>query len=151
MPLQRTIETSEGASLRRWLAIGGVAVLVAMYVFYATLKDIVRDSAARVPRLPPSIAEVHHPEPARPFVAAEALSLPAPVRAPRYAYPASLATPASHDTPARTDTTAAAVMIEVHKCAGPEGASYTDGPCPVGEHVETLRLPGAAGAAAARL
>lgn len=155
MTLQQTIETSRRVDtsrdpLRRWLAIGGVAVLVAMYVFYATLKDIVRESAARVPRLPPSIVEVHDPQPPRPLAAAEPVAPAAPARASYYAYPASLAMSASHGTPVRTETDKP-VMIEVHKCAGPEGAIYTDGPCPAGAHVETLRLPGGAGGAAARL
>jgi hypothetical protein len=142
-----TLRGAEGAQLRWCLAIGGAVVLVAMYVFYATLQDIVRESVARVPRLPPSIIEVHNPAPPRSLETADAVSAPAPARAARYAYPASLATPASHSTAERsTAGTASAPVIEVHKCAGPDGASYSDGPCPTGAHVDTLRLPGAAAA-----
>jgi hypothetical protein len=144
-----TLRGAEGAPLRRCLAIGGAVVLVAMYVFYATLKDIVRESAARVPRLPPSIVEVH--KPALPHSLASTADAVSPPAA-RYAYPASLATPASHGTPVRgTASTGTAAVTEVHKCTGPDGASYTDGPCPAGAHVDTLRLPGAAGSAAATL
>ena len=146
-----TLRGAEGAHLRRCLAIGGAVVLVAMYVFYAALKDIVRESAARVPRLPPSIVEVHKAAPPRPLATVEAVS-PETVDATRHAYPASLATTASHSTPVRsTGSTAPAPVIEVHKCAGPDGASYSDDPCPAGAHVGTLRLPNSAGSAAARL
>lgn len=145
-----TLRGAEGAQLRWCLAIGGAVVLVAMYVFYATLQDIVRESVARVPRLPPSIIEVHKAAPPRPLETADAVSPPEATRATRYAYPASLATPASHSTTERsTARTAPVAVIEVHKCTGPDGASYSDGPCPAGAHVDTLRLPGAAGSAAA--
>lgn len=156
MGLEQTIgKTGQPAiaqgSNRYWAPCLGVA-LVAVSLFYVTLKDLVQESAARVPALAPAVMPAHV-EPATPDGGKRALpdevarSSPEPVMpmspyAPAYAplANANFGSPAAAalDPPAK----AAPAVVEVHKCVMPEGeASYSDGPCPEGAHASTLRLP----------
>jgi len=135
-------------SQRYWAPCLGVA-LVAMFLFYVTLKDLVAESAARAPTLPPAVmpASVEAPVPPRnppPEASARAYqqpAWPAPSRAPLAN--ASFETPAAPSAaPAELRAEAAPVFVEVHKCVMPEGdAAYSDGPCPAGASASTLRFP----------
>lgn len=123
-----------------WAPCLGVA-LVAMSLFYATLKDLVDESAARAALLTTAVA-AGQPEPDR--SAARETNLPdstpsassAPVTLTNTNFEPPLIAPPA---PAAK---AAAAVVEVHKCVMPEGnAAYSDGPCPAGAHATTLRLP----------
>lgn len=149
MGLEQTVGTTgqtdlaQGSS-RYWAPCLGVA-LVAVSLFYVTLKDLVQESAARAPGLAPAVMPAHV-EPAsgtRALPSEVARSSPEPVM-PMSPYAplanANSGSPAAAplDPPAK----AAPAVVEVHKCVMPEGeASYSDGPCPEGAQASTLRLP----------
>ncbi|WP_242630868.1 hypothetical protein [Variovorax paradoxus] len=138
-------------SSRYWAPCLGVA-LVAISLFYVTLKDLVQESAARAPVLAPAVMPAHV-EPATPAAGKRALpdelagSSPEPVMpmspyAPAYAPLAKANFEARAVAPVEPPAKAAPTVVEVHKCVMPEGgAAYSDGPCPEGAHATTLRLP----------
>jgi len=156
MGLEQTIGTTgqtdlaQGSS-RYWAPCLGVA-LVAVSLFYVSLKDLVQESAARAPGLAPAVMPAHV-EPATPATGTRALpsevarSSPEPVMpmspyAPAYAPLANANFGALVVAPAEAPVKAAPAVVEVHKCVMPEGeASYSDGPCPEGAQASTLRLP----------
>lgn len=153
MGLEQTIgktgqpDIAQGSS-RYWAPCLGVA-LVAVSLFYVTLKDLVQESAARAPGLAPAVMPAHV-EPAtgtRALPSEVARSSPEPVMpmspyAPAYAPLANANFGAPVVAPADAPAKAAPAVVEVHKCVMPEGeASYSDGPCPEGAQASTLRLP----------
>ncbi|MET3493434.1 hypothetical protein [Variovorax boronicumulans] len=141
-----SLEASSAASAehdgkRYWAPCLAVA-LVAVSLFYVSLQDLVRESAARAPTLPPAIMPAYV-EPARlagggavPDAGAQPAVSPAQrmVALTTFEPSASVAeAPPAKAVPA---------VVEVHKCLSPEGAAaYTDGPCPDGASTSTLRLP----------
>lgn len=141
--LQHTIDTSEPHDAARyWMPCLGVA-LVAISLFYVTLKDLVHESAARVPAPPPAVMPAHV-EAARPADPPAAPAVPVSVQPPVRLTNAGLEAPAALPAEMPTETPAKAVpaVTEVHKCVMPEGgAIYSDAPCPEGTHARTLRLP----------
>lgn len=128
------LNSRAGDPRRYWAPCLGVA-LVAMSLFYVTLKDLVHESAARAAALTTAVV------PADPDKSAAHGALPdAATRASMK--PAAL-TNTNVEAPviAPTAKTVPAV-VEVHKCVMPEGdAAYSDGPCPAGARATTLRLP----------
>jgi hypothetical protein len=123
--------------------------LVAVSLFYVTLKDLVHESAARAAALTPAVMPAHVeattpaarkralPETAT-GSAAEEPALPTP----SYAPPANANLEAPVIAPVEPPAKAAPAVVEVHKCVMPEGnAAYSDGPCPEGARASTLRLP----------
>lgn len=156
MGLEHTIGTTgqpdiAQGSNRYWAPCLGVA-LVAVSLFYVTLKDLVQESAARAPALAPAVMPAHV-EPAVPHSGRRAppdelaRSIPEPVMpmspyAPAYAPLANANFGGPAAAPVETPARAAPAVVEVHKCVMPEGdATYSDGPCPEGAHASTLRLP----------
>jgi|GEM_PF-599170 len=156
MGLEQTIgkagqpDTAQG-SARYWAPCLGVA-LVAVSLFYVTLKDLVQESAARAPALAPAVMPAHVEPPIpvpgkRASPDETARSSPEPVMpmspyAPAYAplANANFGSPAA--APLEPPAKAAPAVVEVHKCVMPEGnAAYSDGPCPEGARASTLRLP----------
>jgi len=136
-----------GDPRRYWGPCLGVA-LVAMSLFYATLKDLVNESAARAALLTTAVVPAQ-PEPERSAGRETTLpdampsASPAPVTLTNTNFEAPVIAPAA---PAAK---AAPALAEVHKCVMPEGnAAYSDGPCPAGAHETTLRLPRAVHATA---
>lgn len=115
---------------RYWAPCLAVALL-AMFLFYVTLQDLVRESAARAP-VPVAVmpARVEAPPPA---LAEPVAMLPArPMRA--YA-------PAVADVPQQPAVVRTAKAVVVSKCIAPSGESeYSDGPCPAGAQATQLRL-----------
>lgn len=133
-----------GDPRRYWAPCLGVA-LVAMSLFYVTLKDLVQESAARAAVLTTAVV------PAEPDKSTADRALPDAMTHASTA-PATL-TNTNFDAPviapAAPAAKAAPVVVEVHKCVMPEGnAAYSDGPCPAGAHETTLRLPRAVHATA---
>ena len=126
-----------GDPRRYWAPCLGVA-LVAMSLFYVTLKDLVQESAARAAVLTTAVV------PAEPDKSSADRTLPdAMTSAPTQ--PATL-TNTNYDAPRIAPETPAAkavpAVVEVHKCVMPEGdAAYSDGPCPAGAQATTLRFP----------
>lgn len=127
---------SSGSGSERYWAPCLAVALLAMFLFYVALKDLVHESAARAPNLPIAVmpasveatgaAARPSEEPAAPLANA---SSGAPVTAPVAA-------------PAEPPAKAAPAFVEVQKCVMPEGdAVYSDGPCPEGTRASTLRLP----------
>jgi hypothetical protein len=153
MGLEQTVGTTgqtdlaQGSS-RYWAPCLGVA-LVAVSLFYVTLKDLVQESAARAPGLAPAVmpAHVEPPSGTRALPSEVARSSPEPVMpmspyAPAYAPLANANFGAPGVVPMDAPVKAAPAVVEVHKCVMPEGeASYSDGPCPEGAQASTLRLP----------
>jgi hypothetical protein len=134
---------SSGGSERYWAPCLAVA-LVAMSLFYVTLKDLVHESAARAPTPPPAVMPAY----VEATESAGRLALPDPVtstsmRAAMPAYVRAPLTNANFDASSTVQPAKAApAVIEVHKCLMPEGdAVYSDGPCPEGSRASTLRLP----------
>ena len=129
-----------GASLfgpqRYWAPCLAVA-LVAVSLFYVTLKDLVREHAARATPSPPAVMQAyveakgtaaHSPEKQAPQAPLT------PYRAPRV--------DTAVEAPAEPQAKAAPAFVEVQKCVMPEGdAVYSDSPCPEGASASTLRLP----------
>lgn len=126
-----------GDPRRYWAPCLGVA-LVAMSLFYVTLKDLVHESAARAAALTTAVV------PAKPekLTARETLpdAAPSASSAPVSPTNANFEPPViGPETPAAKSVPA---VVEVHKCVMPEGdAAYSDGPCPAGARATTLRLP----------
>ena len=125
-----------GDPRRYWAPCLGVA-LVAMSLFYVTLKDLVHESAARAALLTTAVVPVEA-EPDRstaretlPDAVTRASKEPATLTNTHFEPP--VIAPAAKSVPA---------VVEVHKCVMPEGdAAYSDGPCPAGARASTLRLP----------
>lgn len=132
-----------GADPRRyWAPCLGVALL-AMLLFYVTLKDLVHESAARAQALLPPIMPAHVEAPlesaSRPAPADSMAASPA--RTPYRGSFASANFESPPIAPAQARPKAPAVDV-VTKCVMPEGdAAYSDGPCPAGAEASTLRLP----------
>lgn len=132
-------------------AVGAAVVLAAMAVFYVTLTDLVRESAARAPRLPPSImpAHVQRPAPVDDEVAQVATRAAAVPAMPRVSSFGTLqARPVAHRAPVDGALVAKTERQpkQVYKCVMPDGPMYSDGPCPEGAMASsTLRLPDAVG------
>lgn len=141
-PRESRAASTEHDSKRYWAPCLAVA-LVAMSLFYVTLQDLVRESAARAPTLPPAIMPAYV-EPAR-LAADRAMpeSAMPPAVAPAQRVPVVFTTSEPSATVAvEAPAKAAPAAVEVHKCLSPEGAAaYTDGPCPEGASTSTLRLP----------
>ncbi|WP_295984128.1 hypothetical protein [uncultured Variovorax sp.] len=127
-----------GDSRRYWAPCIGIA-LVAMFLFYVTLTDLVKESAARAAAqvaVMPAVVQAplrmstQAPEPA----AAEA-----PVR---MAAVVPAARRIERSQPAElSPVVAKPVRLEVTKCVTPSGeAEYSDGPCSEGARATTLRL-----------
>ena len=135
----RTASSGTG-SQRYWAPCLAVALL-AMSLFYVTLKDLVHESAARAPTLPPAVMPAY----IEATESAGRLALPDAVMRSSVAP----AMPVFHRTPltnanseALAEPKAAPAVVEVNKCVMPEGdAVYSDGPCPEGSRASTLRLP----------
>ncbi|MET3444158.1 hypothetical protein ABIC94_004967 [Variovorax paradoxus] len=130
----KRVDTARSGSERYWVPCLAVALL-AVFLFYVTLKDLVHESAARAPALPPAVmpAHVEATVPGAATRPSEEPALPTPHRAPlaNATFQAPVIAPA--EPPA---------FVEVHKCVMPEGtAGYSDGPCPEGAHASTLRVP----------
>jgi hypothetical protein len=130
----RTAPSDSGPE-RYWAPCLAVA-LVAMFLFYVALNDLVQESAARTPAPPPSVMPAYV-EPARTAEQRTAPAVPAPqaVQLKNASFEAPAAVP--EEMPAK----AVPAVTEVHKCVMPEGdAMYSDGPCPEGASATTLRL-----------
>ncbi|WP_198085498.1 hypothetical protein [Variovorax sp. E3] len=120
----------DAGSKRYWAPCLAVA-LVAMSLFYVTLKDLVHESAARASTLTHA-ATRSFVEPALPTLHQ------APLASAAIQSPAR----ASAQPPAKARPRSDSSFVEVHKCITPEGgAAYSDGPCPDGASASTLRLP----------
>jgi hypothetical protein len=144
-PLNSRALPAQADPRRYWAPCLGVALL-AMLLFYVTLKDLVHESEARAQALLPPIVPAHveaplesAPRPA-PMDATRAAATPAPAP-----YRGSFAN-ANFDSPpvaaVRARPKPAPAVDEVNKCVMPEGdAVYSDGPCPDGAEASTLRLP----------
>ena len=122
-------------SPRYWAPCLAVA-LVAVSLFYVTLKDLVHESAARTPALAPAVM------PAYVETKSAATRPPeAPARSTNHRMPlasTSFEAPVAAEPPAK----AVPAFVEVQKCVMPEGdAIYSDGPCPEGASASTLKLP----------
>jgi len=125
---------SAGDPRRYWAPCLGVA-LVAMSLFYVTLKDLVHESAVRAAALTTAVVPVEPDRSAAretfPDAATRASKEPATLTNTHFEPP--VIAPAAKSVPA---------VVEVHKCVMPEGdAAYSDGPCPAGARATTLRLP----------
>ncbi|AGU50528.1 hypothetical protein VAPA_1c34420 [Variovorax paradoxus B4] len=141
MSLQNSLPAPRGAGTERYWAPCLAVALVAVSLFYATLKDLVQESAARAPTLATAVMPAHV-EPTRPSDnrllpdvpdATARSSMESRMPAPRPAPAIVTAAPPAKAVPA---------FVEVHKCVMPEGdAAYSDGPCPEGASASTLRLP----------
>jgi hypothetical protein len=135
-----TAPQSRFGSERYWAPCLAVA-LVAVSLFYVTLKDLVHESAARASALPSAVMPAY----VEATESAGRLALPDVVTrsSVKPAIPVFDRAPlanANVETPA--EPKAAPAVTEVHKCVMPEGdAIYSDGPCPEGSRASTLRLP----------
>jgi hypothetical protein len=150
MSLEQTIDKFEQADAvppsrfgpqRYWAPCLAVA-LVAVSLFYVTLKDLVHESAARVPTLPPAVMSAHVDAKGATTRSSEEPAPPTPHRAPlaNATFEAPVIAPAV--APTEQPAKAAPAFVEVQKCVMPEGdAAYSDGPCPEGASASTLRLP----------
>ncbi|SFP52563.1 hypothetical protein [Variovorax sp. 770b2] len=130
-----------GAGSQRYWAPCLAVALVAMSLFYVTLKDLVHESAARAPALPPAVmpAYVEATESAGRLALPDAVthSSVAPAMPVFHRTP-----PANANAEAAAQPKAAPAVVQVNKCVMPEGeAVYSDGPCPEGSRASTLRLP----------
>ncbi len=126
-----------GDPRRYWAPCLGVA-LVAMSLFYVTLKDLVHESAARAAVLTTAVvpAEPDKSTAHRALPDAMTLASTEPVTLTNTNFDAPVIAPAA---PAAN---AVPAVVEVHKCVMPEGdAAYSDGPCPEGARASTLRFP----------
>ncbi|PIF78195.1 hypothetical protein CLU95_5378 [Variovorax sp. 54] len=126
-----------GAPRRYWAPCLGVA-LVAMLLFYVTLKDLVHESAARAAALTTAVVPVEAdkspPLHALPDAVTNASTKPATLTNTNFEAPVI--------APAAPAVKAVPAVVEVHKCVMPAGdAAYSDGPCPEGARASTLRLP----------
>ena len=122
---------------RYWAPCLAVA-LVAVSLFYVTLKDLVHESAARTPALPPAVMSAHVEAKGATTRSSEEPAPPTPHRAPL----ANATFEAPVIAPAEPTAKAAPAFVEVQKCVMPEGdAVYSDEPCPEGASASTLRLP----------
>jgi hypothetical protein len=128
-----------GAGSQRYWAPCLAVALVAMSLFYVTLKDLVHESAARAPALTPAVMPAY----VEATESAGRLALPDAVTHSSVAPAMPVfhrAAPANADAAAEPKT--APAVVEVNKCVTPEGeAVYSDGPCPEGSRASTLRLP----------
>lgn len=149
MSLQHRIDTfkpreaspSRGGSERYWAPCLAVA-LVAVSLFYVTLKDLVHENAARTPATPPAVMPAY----VEAIQSAGRLGLPDSVKRSSVepAMPSfHRASPANANFEAPVEPARAAPAVTVvSKCVMPEGnAIYSDGPCPEGASASTLRLP----------
>lgn len=138
------MESLRAVRAPRYWAVGLGVALLAVFLFYLALSSLVRESAGRAPRLPPSIMPEHVKAPR------STIDNNTPVESVR----ASVAPPiARMDTAmASAEATvkkAAPAFVEVQKCVMPEGdAVYSDAPCPPDAQASTLRLPSQPNAAA---
>ncbi|WP_440533077.1 DUF4124 domain-containing protein [Variovorax sp. YR566] len=127
-------ETGLG-SQRYWAPCLALALL-AVFLFYVALTDLLRERAARAPVQAVVVPAVvrQPPATARSGDALPASSAALPVRA--------SALPASPSTPSDVLPVAAApARSTVTKCVTPSGtAEYSDGPCTEGSQVSTLHL-----------
>jgi hypothetical protein len=132
---------SSSGSERYWAPCLGVALL-AVSLFYVTLNDLVHESAARAPALPPAVMPAYVEATGATTRSSEEPAPPTPHRAPlaNSSFEAPVIAPVV--APAEPPAKAAPAFVEVQKCVMPEGdAAYSDGPCPEGASASTLRLP----------
>lgn len=119
---------------RYWAPCLAVALL-AMFLFYVTLQDLVRESAARAPvpvAVMPARVEVRPP----PDMAEGARQAPVQPARPVRTYALAAA-----DAPQQPAGMKRVKTVEVSKCLTPSGeAEYSDGPCPEGAQATKLRL-----------
>ena len=129
-------------SQRYWAPCLAVA-LVAMSLFYVALKDLVDESAARAPALPPAVMPAYVEAKGVPTRSSEESAVPTtPHRAPLASSTFETPVTAPVVAPAESPAKAVPAFVEVQKCVMPEGdAVYSDGPCPEGASASTLRLP----------
>jgi hypothetical protein len=120
-----------GSGPQRYWAPCLAVALVAMFLFYVALTDLVKESASRAP--------------------AQAVAMPAVVQAPLMTANAEVTLPvrvaavpvrlAQPPVAASAPIVATPVRFEVTKCVTPSGeAEYSDGPCSEGARATTLRL-----------
>ncbi|WP_395318478.1 hypothetical protein [Variovorax sp. UC74_104] len=127
-----------GDSRRYWAPCIAVA-LVAMFLFYVTLTDLVKESAARAAAqvaVMPAVVQA-------PLRTSTPAPEPAGVEAPvRMAAVVPAARRIEQPQPAElSPVVAQPVRLEVTKCVTPSGeAEYSDGPCSEGARATTLRL-----------
>jgi len=127
-----------GDSRRYWAPCIAVA-LVAMFLFYVTLTDLVKESAARAAAqvaVMPAVVQA-------PLRTSTPAPEPAGVEAPvRMAAVVPAARRIEQPQPAElSPVVAKPVRLEVTKCVTPSGeAEYSDGPCSEGARATTLRL-----------
>ncbi|BEP61116.1 hypothetical protein GmRootV213_16700 [Variovorax sp. V213] len=139
--------SSFGSGSERYWAPCLAVALLAVFLFYVALKDLVHESAARAPTLPPAVmpAHVEATVPAGNRTAtrsSEEPALPTPHRAPLANATFETAVIAPLVVPTQPHAEAVPAFVEVHKCVTPEGdAAYSDGPCPEGARASTLRVP----------
>lgn len=149
MSLQHRIDTfkpreasqSRGGSERYWAPCLAVA-LVAVSLFYVTLKDLVHENAARTPATPPAVMPAY----VEAIQSAGRLGLPDSVKRSSVEPAMPLfhrASPANANFEAPVEPARAAPAVTVvSKCLMPNGNPiYSDGPCPAGASATTLRLP----------
>lgn len=138
------MESLRAVRAPRYWAVGLGVALLAVFLFYLALSSLVRESAGRAPRLPPSIMPEHVKAPR------STIDNNNPVESVR----ASVAPPIARMDTAMASAEAATkkaapAFIEVQKCVMPEGdAVYSDAPCPPDAQASTLRLPSQPNAAA---
>jgi len=120
---------------RYWAPCLAVA-LVAVSLFYVTLKDLVHESAARAPASAPTVMPAYVETKGAATRPPEEPARSTPYRMPLAS--ASFEAPVAAEPPAK----AVPAFVEVQKCVMPEGdAIYSDGPCPEGASASTLKLP----------
>lgn len=125
---------SSSGSERYWAPCLAVALL-ATFLFYVALNDLVHESAARAPALPSAVMPAHVEATG---AATRASEEPAPPANTTFEAPVIAPVVVPAEPPAK----AAPAFVEVQKCVMPEGdAVYSDGPCPEGASASTLRLP----------
>jgi hypothetical protein len=136
-----TVPRARFGSERYWAPCLAVALL-AVSLFYVTLKDLVHESAARASALPPAVMPAYVEDKGAATRSSEEPAPPTPHRAPPANATWEAPVIAPPVAPAEPTAKAAPAFVEVQKCVMPEGdAVYSDQPCPEGASASTLRLP----------
>jgi len=129
----------EAGDFRRYWAPCIAVALVAMFLFYVTLTDLVKESASRAAAQVAVMPAVVQAPRRTSTQAPEAAGIDAPVR---MAAVVPAARRVERSQPAElSPVVAKPVRLEVTKCVTPSGeAEYSDGPCSEGARSTTLRL-----------
>lgn len=128
---------------RFWAPCLAVA-LVAMSLFYVTLKDLVKESEARAATLVSTATMPVYVESNKDFNLALPEAVSRPSTPATYRGTMANANFESQEAMAASEhrSKARPAFVEVNKCVMPEGdAVYSDGPCPEGASASTLKLP----------